>query len=657
MRCRMTLALGMAIGLAGSASLRAEDAAKPDVAGQSTAAIGAPQSGSADGGAVAGERAGAGSATAQGASAPGGTQTQAGTAPAIERVANVEPAPTAAPSASVTADGLPAALRERSGQPASKLGGIEKDDLAAIAAHYGAANATALWVGKAGFLDRARAVMAEIRKADEWGLKAADYALPSLDGSSPSDDALADAEIRLTAVVLEYARHARGGRIAEPTSLLSSYIDRKPQTLEPAEVLLAIAKSEAPDAYLRDLHPKHPQFVALKAELGRQRNAGEAPKLVKIPQSNNKLQPGKSHPDVVLLRQRLGISAPQVVGASSDPALYDDQLAAAVKAFQADRGISPANGVVGASTRTALNAEPPTVSVRKIIANMEAWRWMPTDMGGVHVWVNIPEFTVRVVKNGEIIHAERVITGKVETQTPIFSDVMETVVIHPFWGVPESIKVKELWPGLARGGDTLARNGLKLQYNGREVSPQSVDWSSANIKNFHVYQPPGPGNVLGVVKFLFPNKHQVYMHDTPTKHLFATQMRTYSHGCMRVRNPVRLAEVLLGEDKGWDAARIAGLIKGGPQNNEIALTRKIPVHVTYFTAWADDTGKVQASKDFYGHEERVALALEGKWKQIARGKDHLAPVKAEPISRLAESKSTPATALGDFFKNLFGDVN
>ena len=575
-------------------------------------------------------------------------------------MANVEVAP-AAEAPAVDLNPIGAAMRNLLADVPRNLAEPEKEDRAALAAFYSAADSTQLWVDKAGFNARARAVISELEKADDWGLEAAAFAKPKLPAAAPTDAELAEAEITLSLAVLKYARHARGGRIAEPTKQLSSYIDRKPPLKEPAQVLAEITKATEPESYLRDLHPKHAQFIKLREHLIALRASSTAQQeLVKVPAKGPVIQPGKSHPDVAVIRQRLEVAVPTVDGQPGDETLYDEALQKAVIAFQEERGLKSAKGAINAATRSAFNTEAvPPVTARKLVANMEAYRWLPDDLGELHVWVNIPEFMVRVVRNGEVIHAERIITGKVDTQTPVFSDVMETVVVHPFWGVPESIKVKELYPGLARGGDTLSRNGLRLQYNGRDVNAQSVDWTTANIKNFHIYQPPGPGNVLGVVKFLFPNKHQVYMHDTPTKHLFATPMRTYSHGCMRVRNPLRLAEVLLGEDKGWDASKIASLVKSGPKNNEIKLERPIPVHVNYFTAWVDESGKVGSARDFYGHEARISLALDGKWSQIARGRDHLAPVRAEPISRLAESnaKYKPMNPIGDFFGALFGGSN
>ena len=183
---------------------------------------------------------------------------------------------------------------------------------------------------------------------------------------------------------------------------------------------------------------------------------------------------------------------------------------------------------------------------------------MPESLGDFYVWVNVPEFTLRVVKNGQVIHTERVVVGKRDTPTPIFSQDMEQVIFHPNWGVPESIKKADVLPSLIRGSTRIFTfYHLKIQRGGRDVDPATVDWSTADIRQFHVYQPPGENNVLGNIKFRFPNKHDVYMHDTPQKQLFNADVRAFSHGCMRVRNPQRLAELLLAEDQGWPAQRVA----------------------------------------------------------------------------------------------------
>ena len=572
--------------------------------------------------------------------------------------APVQEAPASAPVLSP----LSIAMQERlAANSATKLNETEREDRAALAAFYDGRSLEPLWLTKTGLNEKGAAVVAESKRADDWGLVAKDFDLPDQarpqDGAELSDADIAAAETKLSFAVLRYARFARGGRIPDPTTQLSSYLDRKPQLKDPKIVLEEIAAASAADAYLRGLHPKHPQFEKLRQQyLAMREEAASRKPVVQVPKGPN-LVPGKSHANVALLRQRLDVALPDKDGQRGDETFYDALLADAVKAFQVEKGIKPANGVVNKTTRDALNYVE-TASPRRLLGNMEEWRWMPEDMGSFPVWVNFPEFTIRVVKNGTVIHSERVITGKTDTQTPIFSDAMQTVVFHPFWGVPESIKVKEIWPSLARGGSMLERKGLRMQYNGRDVDPYSVDWSAADIRKFHVYQPPGSSNVLGVVKFLFPNKHQVYMHDTPTKNLFESSQRTFSHGCMRVRNPLRLAELVLGEDKGWDAGRINGLVKGGPQNNEVTLQTKVPVHVTYFTAVASDDGKVNFRSDFYGHEERITLALEGKWNQIVRGREHLAPVRAEPIAGLSSGfgykPNGKGNSMNDFFKSVFG---
>lgn len=538
-----------------------------------------------------------------------------------------------------------------------------KDDAAerrALIEFYAARADRPLWIDGNKLSAKAEAVIAEISRADEWGLDAKDFQLPEAiapDGSETERrDQLANAEMMLSRAVLKYARYARGGRITAPAKDLSSYLDRRPQLKEPATVLEEIAAADEADAYLRDLHPKHPQFAKLRAALAKIRNFGDdaqKEKQVRLPSEGPILSLGRRHPDVALLRERLKVPAPVIEGEDKPAEVFDEALHEAVEAFQREAGIS-VDGVVGRRTRAALNGDSPTeVSEASIIANMEQWRWMPDDLGEFHIAVNLPEYTLRVVREGEVVHSERVIIGEVGKQTPVFSDEMETVVFHPVWGVPDSIKVNEILPSLARGGNALSRHNLRVQYNGRDIDPQTIDWSQSDIRKFHIYQPPGGGNVLGQVKFLFPNKHQVYMHDTPTKNLFNASQRTFSHGCMRVRDPLRLAELILDEDRGWGSDKVQSLVRGGPTNNHVTLGRKVPVHITYFTVVANDDGTVTTFNDVYGHEKRIRLALEGRFDQIARHRDHLAPVTYDR-SRYANIKKPQADTVADIFKAVFG---
>jgi len=480
--------------------------------------------------------------------------------------------------------GLAREIAERLAAGGSNLSIADREDRAALAKFYASPQQQPVWVGAAGLTPAGEAVAAEIRRADDWGLEASAFRLPKLTASGASgltSAQLADAEIAVSLAVLKYARHARGSR-ADPAAL-SKFLDRALPLLDPSQVIAAAAKAENPDAFLRFLHPRHPQFEALRQKYLALKG-GRAIAPAKTAAADNDKKDGKSGTAAV----------PQLTGA------------------------------------------------KKLLVNMEEWRWMPEQLGEFYVWVNIPEFTLRVVKGGRVIHTERVVIGKRDTPTPVFSQGMEQLVFHPNWGVPESIKKQDVQPSLIRGSTRIFTfYHLRIQKGGRDIDPATVDWSTADMRNFHVFQPPGENNVLGVVKFRFPNKHDVYMHDTPQKNLFNADVRAFSHGCMRVRNPQRLAELLLAEDQGWPASRVASAMgPGGAPNNPVNLGRKVPVHITYFTAAVAEDGKLQQFGDIYDHEGKIALGLEGKAHLIPRWKEDKSPTQAEAIGSLAESTST-----------------
>ncbi len=317
---------------------------------------------------------------------------------------------------------------------------------------------------------------------------------------------------------------------------------------------------------------------------------------------------------------------------------------------------------------------------KRILANMEQWRWMPANLGPFYVWNNLPEYTQRIVKDGEVIQTERIVAGELSKQTPIFSRPMRRVTFKPTWKVPDSIKANELWPSLLRGGGLMNSWALQMQTkDGQPVDWRKIDWSKTDILAYDVIQVTGPKNVLGKVKFSFPNPHTVFMHDTleRDKYMFNIGQRAFSHGCMRVRNPMRLAEALLAHDKGWTAQQVNEAYSLGPLNNEIALDQKVPVHTTYFTAWVGTDGKLQTARDTYGHERRITQALDGKWSQIVKGRDHLAPVAVNLAAATShkrvgpDGEALPATRTGttptsrqrrgiakpggnDFFGSFFG---
>jgi L,D-transpeptidase YcbB len=531
------------------------------------------------------------------------------------------------------------------------LAGTNADDRQAIIQFYTERAGSALWVDKHGMLPEAKNVLAALDDADTWGLRSADYRIPELKPSPAGDysqDDLTAFEALLSLNALRYARDARGGRISDPSSQLGTYLDRTPQVLNPRFVIGQLITAPDKGAYLTSLNPQQEQFKRLREKLIALRASTKQAEELKIPDGPN-IKPGQSAPAVAILRKRLKVTAEPVKqdGTPADATYYDNALADAVKAYKEKNDLQPATPWITNSLRRSLN-ESNDVSESKLIANMEEWRWMPENLGNFYILVNIPEFQFRVVSNGDVVHEERIVAGRPDAQSPIFSETMKTVVLQPRWNVPDSIKIKELLPGLRGGGDPLRRQGLTLEYNGRKVDPYNVDWSRTDIRTFNIYQPPGGGNALGVVKFLFPNKHAVYLHDTPSKSLFNENVRAFSHGCMRVRNPVSLAELILNRDKGWDKEKVDDLIKNGPEENEVNLDQPIPVHVTYFTAWVGNDNEVKTFGDVYGHEKRITLALAGRWNQIAKADEKKVSPEDIPNDSWGGSEG---------FASLFGDDN
>jgi murein L,D-transpeptidase YcbB/YkuD len=271
---------------------------------------------------------------------------------------------------------------------------------------------------------------------------------------------------------------------------------------------------------------------------------------------------------------------------------------------------------------TARAAEPAKPDdVKRLVVNMERWRWLPEDLGPTHVWLNIPEFAVHVIKDGKDIHTEKIIVGKPVYATPVFSANMETIVFNPEWTVPPTIIKEDLLPKLRRKPGLFESNTanleilrvqkLKVRYKDRFVDPARVDWNKVNMKLITFVQPPGADNALGKVKFLYPNEHAVYMHDTIKRGLFKNTVRAEGHHCPRVANPDKFAEVLLNEDKGWGADKIKELMSKG-RDEKVTLDHPVPVHTAYFTAVVDDQGKVMTFTDVYKLDPIVAKAIIGK---------------------------------------------
>ena len=277
-----------------------------------------------------------------------------------------------------------------------------------------------------------------------------------------------------------------------------------------------------------------------------------------------------------------------------------------MKTFQESLGLQ-VDGVIGPATVAALNGGAATTK-EDILANMERWRWLPEDLGDFHVHVNLPEFRL-FVENGttatgyEVAYTTRIVIGTPKNQTPVFSDEIEHVVVNPYWNVPSSIAKNEIAPHLAANPGYLASQNMELLSGGRVINASAIDWSSTNVNNFRIRQRPGAGNALGKIKFLFPNQHDVYLHDTPSKSLFARSYRAYSHGCMRVQNPMEFAAALLAHEPVLTVAELESEVGGSERWNN--LDRHIPVHITYFTLRVDADGTIRSYGDVYGYNKKI----------------------------------------------------
>jgi len=415
------------------------------------------------------------------------------------------------------------ALRRKLTDPALRKA-AHPDDLAALETFYADYDGPARWVTSAGLTPQAQAIVSEIAKAEDWGLDPKAFQVPPPDFQATTNEDQAAVEVAIDVAILKYARAAEGG-LPEPRQV-SSVFAQNPSLREPATVLTEILAASESDAYLKALHPQHPQFERLRQALLKARATGEA---------------------------------------------------------------SPED-------------------LKRLRVNMDRWRWMPADLGTRHVWLNIPEFTLLVVKDGKAIHSEKVVVGSAATPTPVLSADLKSIEFHPYRVVPLSIIRRSVLPALqkSRGGlfgggssSVLKQYQLEVKQKGKPIDPDDVDWEKASLQDFTFVQAPGPTNTLGRVQFLFPNSRNIDVHETIIPAQLQGAVRAQGEPSPRIRDPEKLASLLLSQDKGWGSAKIVKLI-ADEKNATVRLKNSIPVHVTYFTAWVDEDGRVDTFVDIYG---------------------------------------------------------
>ncbi len=454
--------------------------------------------------------------------------------------------------------------------------------------------------GKPALSKKASQIIEVFKKSYLSGLNPSDYLNDAINideiSANPAD--LANFETAFSASAMRYASDTYGGRI-NPRAV-SKNIDYKPNRIDESKVLLQLVNSDNPSQVLLDLEPKHKEFLLLKKALANGLTANEKD-LIIIP--NGKIiRLGDIDKRIPLLRERFNIILPNVGGN-----IYDEGLLAEIEKFQTESGLS-VDGIIGPATITAINGGN-NATKEDIIANMERWRWLPRDLGRFNVFVNIPQYRLEINRDNKVVHSTRVVVGKPKFATPIFSDNIKHIVVNPYWNIPRSIMNNEIAPKVFANPSYLASQNMELLSGGKVVNATKIDWSSTSMNKFYIRQRPGPRNALGTVKFLFPNKHAVYLHDTPSKSLFSRSRRAFSHGCVRVKNPWDFTKALLQLEPKIKYASIRAQQTPNGKERWNNLAKTIPVHLTYFTLRINDNGDIRSYGDVYGHNKRLKKLL------------------------------------------------
>lgn len=586
------------------------------------------------------------------------------TEPAKTEAAKTEPAPAAPATAAAPAEPVKAASNvPAADQPvADKLKDIigaktsrhfdRKNERAAIEKFYGARDFAPVWTQAGSLTTAAKGVIARLKDAASDGLNPADYPVPDF-AAATTPDALADAELKLTASMFDYARHAQSGRMH--WSQVSADILYPEHPVDPNEVLAKITTATDASAALDSYNPPQKLYKELKAKLAELRGQGngpvieiaDGPALKYTAASKKQAEIVVDDPRVPQLRAKLGIAE------NASDTRYDATVAEAVRKFQNSVEIK-ATGILDDRTVKALNTPKRDKQIDVLLVNMERWRWLPRDLGvpalgDAYVILNIPDYTLKVMQHGQQVWTTRVVTGKPgQHATPLLTETMKYITVNPTWNVPPSIVYNEYLPALQQDPTVLQRMGLKLEQN-RDGS-------------VHISQPPGEANALGRIRFNFPNKFLVYQHDTPDKHLFAKEDRAFSHGCMRVQNPDQYASVLLNitmPNEKYTPERIRSMY--GKSEIDLKFPTPIPVNITYQTAFVDDAGKLQFRKDVYGRDATMLNILKnGRGKDLENVVAHSQPSYSRPATTLpsgvaiANNGGSFGSSGPNFFERLFG---
>ncbi|MEP1209299.1 MAG: L,D-transpeptidase family protein [Rhizobiaceae bacterium] len=462
-----------------------------------------------------------------------------------------------------------------------------------------------LWIKDGKTTAAAEQTIFQLLTAYKDGLEANDYngnALFSQLETSGNQE-LAKFEMDLSQAAVKYGQHLRSGRVQPNT--INRELVIYPEQLTANKMLSQLASSADPAKTLSELPPQTARYSRLRNHLVALKLQEASGGWVSIPEGKT-LKPDMEDERMEVLRQRLVQSGDLKSGAHQGT-IYDGELVEAVKRFQGRMGLE-IDGIIGPTTLSQLN-----ITIQERIAmvalNLERRRWMQADFGNPYVFVNLADQVLKLVKDGKTIHAELTQVGQPYHRTPVFADEMEYLEFNPYWNVPYSIATKEYLPKLQQNPFYLQKQKIRVLRNGKRVNPGAVPWYAFSRSNFPVRlrQDPHDKNALGRVKFMFPNKFNVYIHDTPSKSKFSKDSRYFSHGCVRLRSPMDFAEKLLAA-QGVSRTKIDNIV-ASKKRTVVRLKQKVPVHITYLTAWVNKDGSAHYRRDIYGRDKILAKAL------------------------------------------------
>lgn len=388
-------------------------------------------------------------------------------------------------------------------------------------------------------------------------------------------------EVLLTAQFFKYSRRAYQGSADLNTEELDWFIPRK--KIDPAALLDSLLLHKGKN--VAEYEPVNKQYNLLKQQLIKYSAIAKAGGLITIPATDEKLKYNDSSAIISVYKKYLAQTGDLLTGDTSN--IFTVELENAIKQFQARMGYTP-TGTIGKQTFEQMNISIQQ-RLQQILLNMERLRWLPVEPGSDYLWINIPEFKLHVFENGQPAFNMNVVTGTAVNSTVIFSGNLKYVVFNPYWNVPTSILQNEILPAIQR--------------NKNYLNNQNMEWYAGGVR-----QKPGKNNALGQVKFLFPNVHNIYLHDTPSKHLFSRDKRAFSHGCIRLSEPMKLAEYLLRNDTAWTKDKIKVTVQKNAEQY-VTLKKAIPVFIVYLTAWVDQNGNLCFRDDVYGHDKKLADRL------------------------------------------------